>query len=561
MTASYNDPVVAVDELGREIRMTRTGQRYLATDLAPARPQATAGRGLGYNILDNIIGYDDGVDTPGERVGAAIGAIASDPIGAARGAATGIGGLIGRLVGGTGTMGDVVDATGLLNLGSAVGAAPRGALRAGASRDAPDTSYRMSHQPVGPNSEDAVRLDDLTRSITGETAGYPEDFYGPQGPQYYAPPPSFAGDEYGIANQQSYRAIQAVRNNPDAEITIYRAVPNDENITEINPGDWITLSPKYAELHAASGYGPRGEDAGKVISQTVRVRDIFFGGDDVNEFGFFPSERPQTPAQTVARMLREGRADEVTDEMMAAADPQEMARLYASGATGMDLFMDEASRMARAREMGFTKEAYHGSGSDFQSIDPEAADNKTYGTGIWITDNPDVAATYTRGIFDNGQTYPLLLNTRNFASSDWRGRNWGDGREGTRMSFPEGYNRPSERIGDIYEDWASWPSTDSAARAANQGELSGLQITDVTDIGPNIFNRANRQKPLPETAESIAVFDPTTVRSRFARFDPRLSHLSNLNAANASPLLGGAVLAAPQEQPDPLRNLRGLLAR
>lgn len=135
MTASYNDPVVAVDELGREIRATRTGQRYLATDLAPSRPQATSGRGLGYNIFDNIIGYDDGVDTPGERAGAAIGAIASDPIGAARGAVGGIGGLIQRLVGGTGTMGDVIDATGLMATGGQMIAAPAGSMRVFAGRN------------------------------------------------------------------------------------------------------------------------------------------------------------------------------------------------------------------------------------------------------------------------------------------------------------------------------------------------------------------------------------------------------------------------------------------
>lgn len=155
--------------------------------------------------------------------------------------------------------------------------------------DAVNFSYRMSHQPVGPESEIPIRLDDLTKSITGETAGYPEDFYSRQGPRFYAPPPQFDGDEFGIANQQSYRIIQSVRNNPDAEVTIYRAVPNDENITSINPGDWITLSPKYAEIHASSGYGPRGEDAGKILSQTVKVRDIYWAGDDVNEFGYFPS--------------------------------------------------------------------------------------------------------------------------------------------------------------------------------------------------------------------------------------------------------------------------------
>jgi hypothetical protein len=157
--------------------------------------------------------------------------------------------------------------------------------------NAADFSYRISHQPVGPNSEIPIRLDDLTRSTTGETAGYPEDFYSRQGPRFYAPPPQFEGDEFGIANQQSYRVIQSVRNNPDAEVTIYRAVPDDENITSINPGDWITLSPKYAELHAASGYGPRGQDAGKILSQRVKVKDIFWAGDDVNEFGYFPSSQ------------------------------------------------------------------------------------------------------------------------------------------------------------------------------------------------------------------------------------------------------------------------------
>lgn len=153
-----------------------------------------------------------------------------------------------------------------------------------------DTSYRGSHQPVGPQDENPIRLDDVTKSITGEEAGYPDDFYSSQGMRLYAQPPSFPGDEYGIANQQSYRAIQAVRGNPDAEVTIYRGVPDSDDITTINPGDFVTLSPKYAELHAASGYGPRGDEAGKVISQRVKVRDVYFAGDDVNEFGYFPTD-------------------------------------------------------------------------------------------------------------------------------------------------------------------------------------------------------------------------------------------------------------------------------
>jgi hypothetical protein len=151
-----------------------------------------------------------------------------------------------------------------------------------------DTSYRGGHQPRGPQSENPVRLDDITISLTGERAGYPSDFYGPSGSRYYAPGPRFADDQYGIANQQSYRAIMKAKGNPDAEVTIYRAVPNEDNITSINEGDFVTLSPKYAEIHGAEGYGPGGNDPGKIISQKVKVKDIYFAGDDVNEFGYFP---------------------------------------------------------------------------------------------------------------------------------------------------------------------------------------------------------------------------------------------------------------------------------
>jgi GNAT superfamily N-acetyltransferase len=152
-----------------------------------------------------------------------------------------------------------------------------------------DTSYRGGHQPRGPQDENPVRLDDITISTTGESAGYPSDFYGPSGSRYYAPGPRFADDEFGVANQQSYRAIMKAKGNPDAEVTIYRAVPNEDSITSINEGDFVTLSPKYAEIHGSEGYGPNGNDAGKVISQKVKVKDIYFAGDDVNEFGYYPS--------------------------------------------------------------------------------------------------------------------------------------------------------------------------------------------------------------------------------------------------------------------------------
>jgi hypothetical protein len=158
-----------------------------------------------------------------------------------------------------------------------------------------DTSYRIQHQPRGPETEDSVRLDDLTKSITGEKAGYPDDFYSDRGQRLYAPGPRFKDDEYGMANQESFQIINKVKNKPDEEVTIYRAVPNDDKIKDINEGDFVTLSKKYAELHGAGGYGRDGKDAGKILEKKVKVKDIYWDQNDVNEFGYFPTnEEKQT---------------------------------------------------------------------------------------------------------------------------------------------------------------------------------------------------------------------------------------------------------------------------
>lgn len=138
-----------------------------------------------------------------------------------------------------------------------------------------DTGYRGQHQPPSPG-EDVARLDDMT----GGGAVFPDDIYSSQGLRYY-------GSGHDVADTESFNVINAVRNDPEAEVTIYRAVPS--NIEAINTGDFVTLSKTYAEDHAESGYGPSGSDAGTVISKKVKVKDVFSAGNDLNEFGYFPS--------------------------------------------------------------------------------------------------------------------------------------------------------------------------------------------------------------------------------------------------------------------------------
>lgn len=142
-----------------------------------------------------------------------------------------------------------------------------------------DTSYRMDHQPLGPN-DGAAPLHDMT----GGGTVFPDDIYGPEGLQYYG-----AAD---AASAESYAIIKSMRGNPDALVTIYRAVPNDDSIATINSGDFVALSKKYADIHAASGYGPDGQQPGKVIKQEVKASEIYSAGNDLNEFGYFPISQP-----------------------------------------------------------------------------------------------------------------------------------------------------------------------------------------------------------------------------------------------------------------------------
>ena len=140
----------------------------------------------------------------------------------------------------------------------------------------PQFDYRMQHQPSAPEDGAAPLWD-----MTGNGEVFPSDIYSQNGLRYYCNPNS-------QADRESYKVIMEVMDDPEAEVTIYRAVPDEADIDTINPGDFVTLSRTYAEQHGESGYGPMGEDKGKILSKKVKVKEVFSEGNDLNEFGYFP---------------------------------------------------------------------------------------------------------------------------------------------------------------------------------------------------------------------------------------------------------------------------------
>jgi hypothetical protein len=98
-------------------------------------------------------------------------------------------------------------------------------------------------------------------------------------------------------------------------------------------------------------------------------------------------------ARYILGLRAAGKADEVTEAMMAAADDSYM---YAN--TPLD--MSQEARMARADEM-FPREGFHGTNADIDA----------FRGNVYSTDNPTLASTYARGMTD-AQIYPLRLGSK-----------------------------------------------------------------------------------------------------------------------------------------------------
>lgn len=78
------------------------------------------------------------------------------------------------------------------------------------------------------------------------------------------------------------KAIDEVRNGKDPMVKVYRAVPKSVKEGKLRNGDWVTPSRKYAEMHGDN----RLEGDYRIIEQEVPASQIWWDGNDINEWGF-----------------------------------------------------------------------------------------------------------------------------------------------------------------------------------------------------------------------------------------------------------------------------------
>lgn len=256
-----------------------------------------------------------------------------------------------------------------------------------------------------------------------------------------------------------------------------------------------------------------------------------------------PRNEAEAMAKQILEMRAAGRSGDVTDEMMAAADPQYMFN-------NTPLPMDYESRMARAAGR---RDEFHGTttGSDMTYADAFRGYGSRQGIGFVTSDNPYVASSYADPQF--GSVFPMLNEAPpvNAPRLDVGGEIWSQipkdlpVQVGDRVITARDVAVGPADVGGVFD-------TNQLSRGASFDypaiEFSNISDRSIhaprprTDDGMDVMREFQRKSSEPSTVTMR--HDTRGMRSRFARFDPEFRHLRNLSAGLGA--LG--LLAYPQEE-------------
>lgn len=261
----------------------------------------------------------------------------------------------------------------------------------------------------------------------------------------------------------------------------------------------------------------------------------------------------------ILNMLKSGRGSEVTDTMLDMGNSIKNTQLNQYLAANYDLPMDERSRLERARKMGFEGGLLHGTGADITAVDPSKLGGKqnVLGKGFYQTTNPQRSDRYVPKVkgdddslifAEGGNVMPLMTKSADefdltvptgkknisrianaFEGSDYDV----DLRDGGDSVFIQSKTNPSMSV--FLDSYAEGQNTLMRLKDAfgNNNITPILQEAGFTGV------KGVELDPRNVRGSTVRVnYNPEDVRSQFARFDPRLSHLTNVTAANVSPITG-----------------------
>ena len=109
--------------------------------------------------------------------------------------------------------------------------------------------------------------------------------YTPQPDDYFSHPERYSQNTpHGLESVKAINtAIDAIKNGEkDVKVKVYRAVPTSVKEGKLRNGDWVTPSKIYADIHGNN----RLEGKYRIIEDEVPANQLWWDGNDANEFGF-----------------------------------------------------------------------------------------------------------------------------------------------------------------------------------------------------------------------------------------------------------------------------------
>jgi hypothetical protein len=175
--------------------------------------------------------------------------------------------------------------------------------------------------------------------------------------------------------------------------------------------------------------------------------------------------------------------------------------------------MDYASRMARAKAMGFDTPVYHGTGADIREFNNAMSVRQAYGAGTHVAENPNLANVFASQFREGGRVMPLMVRLGKVADADTFKQyanihGWDMGKT-TNALKADGYDSVKYAHGQYYN------ISEGKLVAAKEGE---------------------------DTA--YAILNPENIRSKAAAFDPKKRGSRDIMAGLAALAAGTAGLAA-----------------
>lgn len=335
--------------------------------------------------------------------------------------------------------------------------------------DVDPNGYRMAHRaPDGTYDEGSIDKMDTV---------YPKDIYSANGARYYG--------QDDFESRKTIQLFRSLRGKPEAELTIYRAVP--KGVSEvINPGDWVTPSKQYAELHA--NYFD--ETGAVILEKKVKAKEVYSEGNSIFEFGW----NPKAPGDA---RFSPGTGRSKTD--------QDYLKAAKAKVKDYDKLQDIVNQ--NAENAGYTiGPVYHGTKREFNEFKSERDPNKL----IYLSFDKQFSKEYARGFGGHRKPDPSVMKKIDEADD-----------ASTRL-FKSELDALTEKYGADYAiPSSSMQSAINKSKNLERSMLDGMTATQArSEMGIRVIN---------SFLKADKVFDPKDGWSEFSDTISNHFGVSNIN--------------------------------